>query len=295
MAWQQLQLALQKDQVDFVSEVILGLGGLSITLTDTQDDPILEAPLNEMPIWDFVTITALFEQDCDLLAISDSINQICQLSTGVKDFSYLADKEWVLECAKDFRSMLFGQNLWVRPSWHKEDELGDKLNNKAVIIEMDPGLAFGSGTHQTTYLCLQYLEAHPPKGLSVIDYGCGSGVLAIAASKLGAKRVVAIDYDPQAVQATKDNASHNNSDIITYCADNLNKEPTCDLLLANILASVLIEKVVEMSSKIANEGTLVLSGILDTQIVEVIKAYQPFFSHISHTQKQDWCCVVANK
>ena len=204
MYWNQISFDINKLEADLASEVLMGLGSISITYSDAHDDAIYEPPLGETPLWEFTRITALFKSEVSTQKIIDSLGKICNIK--VDDTFKIQDKIWEEECQKDFPSMHFGKNLWVCPSWESKHSIpGD-----AIVINMDPGLAFGTGTHQTTSLCLEFLAENPPNSLDVIAFGCGTGILAIAAAKLGAKRVLAIDNDPQAVTDSKENAEKNN-------------------------------------------------------------------------------------
>ena len=208
MNWKQLSFQVKKQQADLVSEVLIGLGSISITYKDAYDDAIYEPPVGQTPLWDDVEINALFSSDINQESIKDSIFEICNIK--VLTSSHLKDRAWEEEFKKDFQPMKFGQRLWVFPSWESQI----KLPNDSIIVNMDPGLAFGTGTHQTTSLCLNYLDANPPKDIRVIDFGCGTGILAIAAAKLGASSLLAIDNDPQAVIACKENVINNNLSLI---------------------------------------------------------------------------------
>ena len=204
MDWNQISFEVNKNKVDLVSEVLTGLGSISISYFDALNNAIFEPPVGETPLWESVRITALFSSEINKQFITDSILEICNIN--VLDTLELKDRVWEEECQKNFPSMQFGKKLWVRPSW---DSLFE-LPSDAVIINMDPGLAFGTGTHQTTSLCLEFLDENPPKGLDVIDFGCGTGILAIAAAKLGANSILAIDNDPQALISSQENAVNNN-------------------------------------------------------------------------------------
>ncbi len=205
----------------------------------------------------------------------------------------LKDRVWEEECQKNFPSMQFGEKLWVLPSW---DSLFE-LSSDAVVIKMDPGLAFGTGTHQTTSLCLEFLDENPPKGLDVIDFGCGTGILAIAAAKLGANSVLAIDNDPQAVISSKENAVNNNCESIIHTIHSIEKDEyrNCDLLIANILANQLMELESLFSELLNPNGTLLLSGILKDQVEKLIDCYSDNFINFELTNMNEWYRVKAKK
>ncbi len=283
----QLTLETHKDQADFVSEILIGLDSISITFSDTHDDEIFEPPVGETPLWPDTTIKALFDVDIDQSHVQAMLLQLCSIDKS--SFELLKDRVWEDECKKDFHAMRFGERLWICPSW----ETASKLPENAVVIDMDPGLAFGTGTHQTTDLCLQYLDENPPIKQTVIDYGSGTGVLAIAAVKLGAISAIAVDNDPQAVLATIDNVKTNHVDkqIAVLHSDEQGKLDKVDLLIANILAKPLIELCQNFSDLVKCGGKITLSGILQEQLDRVLEAYAEYFVDLTVTQKDRWCRV----
>ncbi|MDB4057260.1 50S ribosomal protein L11 methyltransferase [Candidatus Thioglobus sp.] len=284
MIWKQISFEVKKSEIDLVSEVLMGLGSVSITYSDALDDAIYEPPVGQTPLWDNVKVNALFSSEVNQKSIETSISDICNIV--VIDTVTLKDRVWEEECQKDFPSMRFGKRLWVCPSWDTESI----LSNDSIVIHMDPGLAFGTGTHQTTSLCLEYLDSNPPKNLHVIDFGCGTGILAIAAAKFGAKSVVAIDNDPQAVLSSKENVAKNKCEntITTIHLIDQENDNKCDLLIANILANPLVELEPLFSDLVNNNGMLLLSGILKEQVDRVVKCYSFNFSNIEVTNKGEW-------
>jgi ribosomal protein L11 methyltransferase len=287
MNWTQLSLHTSKNQADFVSEVLIGLGSLSITFSDAQDDAIFEPAVGETPLWPHVIITALFDLEVNQAHIQQKLGEICHISKT--HFELLKNRVWEDECKKDFHSMRFGRRIWIRPSW----ESARNLPNDAIIINMDPGLAFGTGTHQTTDLCLQYLDANPCENFSVIDYGSGTGILAIAAAKLGATGVIAVDNDPQAVLATTNNILANQVEnrVKVVHSDEEGKLEKVDLLMANILANPLISLCEHFADLLKSGGKIVLSGIFQAQLKLVLEAYSKYFDHLQTTQKEGWCRI----
>ncbi|MDC3360628.1 50S ribosomal protein L11 methyltransferase, partial [Candidatus Thioglobus sp.] len=275
---------VKKSETDLVSEVLMGLGSVSITYSDALDDAIYEPPVGQTPLWDNVKVNALFSSEVNQKSIETSISDICNIV--VIDTVTLKDRVWEEECQKDFPSMRFGKRLWVCPSWDTESI----LSNDSIVIHMDPGLAFGTGTHQTTSLCLEYLDSNPPKNLHVIDFGCGTGILAIAAAKFGAKSVIAIDNDPQAVLSSKENVAKNKCEntITTIHSINQGSDRKCDLLIANILANPLVELEPLFSDLVHTNGMLLLSGILKEQVDRVVKCYSINFSNIEVANKGEW-------
>jgi len=287
MDWMQITVEINKDQVDFVSEILTGLDCLSVTFSDTYDNAIFEPPVGKTPLWQDTTIKALFDKDVDQAHVQSVLLQLCQIENT--SFELLKDRVWEDECKKDFHAMRFGQRLWICPSW----EDASKLSDDAVVINMDPGLAFGTGTHQTTDLCLQYLDKNPPINQNVIDYGSGTGVLAIAAVKLGAKKAIAIDNDPQAVLATIDNVKANHAEdwVTVLHSDEEKQLDKVDLLVANILANPLVGLCQHFSDLVKSGGKITLSGILQEQLDMVLEAYSENFSDLKVTQKDEWCRV----
>jgi len=283
----QLTLNTSKDQVDFISEVLMGLGSVSVTFSDTYDDAIFEPNIGETPLWLNTTITALFDEDVDQKNIQTMLLELCDIDQS--SFELLQDRVWEDECKKDFHAKRFGKRLWICPSW----EDASKLLDDAIVIDMDPGLAFGTGSHQTTDLCLQYLDDNPPINQSVIDYGSGTGVLAIAAAKLGAISAVAVDNDPQAVLATIDNIKTNQLDeqIVVLNTNEEGELDKADLLIANILANPLMGLCEHFSGLVKSGGKIALSGILQDQLDKVLEAYSKYFDDLKATQKDEWCRV----
>jgi ribosomal protein L11 methyltransferase len=287
MDWMQLTLETSKDQADFISEILMGLGSISVTFSDTHDDAIFEPPVGETPLWQDTTISALFAEDVDQTHVQAMLLQLCKIEQS--SFDLLTDRVWEDECKKDFHAMQFGKRIWICPSW--EDV--SLLPEDAIVIDMDPGLAFGTGTHQTTDLCLQYLDENPPIDQTVIDYGSGTGVLAIAAVKLGASQAVAVDNDPQAVLSTIDNVRINQVDeyIKVLHTDDEGVLNKVDLLIANILANPLVGLCEHFSALVKSGGKITLSGILQEQLEMVLEAYNENFSDLKVKQKDDWCRV----
>lgn len=291
MDWNQISFEVNKNKVDLVSEVLTGLGSISISYFDALNNAIFEPPVGETPLWESVRITALFSSEINKQFITDSILEICNIN--VLDTLELKDRVWEEECQKNFPSMQFGKKLWVRPSW---DSLFE-LPSDAVIINMDPGLAFGTGTHQTTSLCLEFLDENPPKGLDVIDFGCGTGILAIAAAKLGANSILAIDNDPQALISSKENAVNNNCESVIHTIHSMENDEyrNCDLLIANILANPLMELEPLFSGLLNPNGTLLLSGILKDQLERLLDCYSDKFMDFELANMDEWFRVKAKK
>jgi len=285
MPWTQISFHAPRDLATSLSDALETFGALSVTLQDAEDQPLLEPPVGETPIWDQVIVTALFADSADSQKILQSVQQLLptkQLPSH--QITRLEEKIWEREWMKDFHPMRFGQRTWICPSWSPPPD------PDAINIMLDPGLAFGTGTHPTTALCLQWLDAHIIGGESVIDFGCGSGILAIAAAKLGASRVWAIDNDPQALIATENNAKNNAVQDIIHCIEadqSLNVK--ANILIANILANPLISLESMFSNLLQTDGDIVLSGILEEQKDSVINAYRTRFKLRHCEVMENWC------
>lgn len=290
--WLQLICHTSKKTNEAIEAAMEDAGALSISLQDAEDNPVLEPLPGEIPLWEDLIMTALFDADIDLSALTEALNSN-KKAWNIKNFHVetLEDQDWVRVWMKDFHPMRFGENLWIYPS------NVDIPDDDSIKIHLDPGLAFGTGTHPTTALCLEWLDQHPPKQLKVTDYGCGSGILAIAAAKLGATHISAIDIDPQGLIATKDNMRRNSipKEIIScYLPDNYAPVQT-DLVLANILCGPLLELYPLFSSLTRAKGTIVLSGILDTQKDQIIKAYSAGFENFDIKIRDNWARISATK
>lgn len=290
--WQQISCHCHKAVQDDISQYMDAANAHSITLQDAGDNPVLEPLPGETPLWNDLILTALFTAEEDLTALLlllESKKQQWQISNI--ELAHLKDQDWERAWMDDFKPMQFGKNLWIYPSWN---EIPDDNSTKIIL---DPGLAFGSGTHPTTALCLEWLDENPPHDLSVIDYGCGSGILAIAASLLGAKKILATDIDQQALIATKDNRLKNqisNQAITTCFPQDMPKKPV-ELLIANILSGPLIELAETFSQLTSSGATIVLSGILEQQTDQIIIAYQDYFNNIEVAQKEGWIRVTGKR
>lgn len=252
-----------------VEEVFARNGAEAITLSNAGDDPVLEPGPGETPLWSEVRITGLFAVSADLDALRDDLLRSFRL-TRLPDHRVeaLEDRVWEREWLKDFRPMRFGRRLWVCPAGFEVDA------EEAVVVRLDPGLAFGTGTHPTTALCLEWLESQDLDGRRVLDFGCGSGILSIASLKLGASSVVAVDIDPQAITATRRNALQNEVGNLETTLDAEDLHTECDVVVANILAAPLIRHAGTICRHLVRGGTIALSGITDEQTAAVADAYR---------------------
>lgn len=269
MPWLQTHLTVTKEQAPLIELLFENLGAVSVLLGDAGDEPMLEPGPGETPLWSHTRVTGLFEGDTDADALRSAISQTLQAELGSRlELEILEDREWERAWLDNFQPMRFGERLWVAPH-----ELAVNAED-AVVVRLDPGLAFGTGTHPTTALCLAWLDGADVAGKTIIDYGCGSGVLAVAALKLGAQQVIAIDHDPQALLATQSNAEANHvADRLTVRGSDEPDPAPADTLLANILANVLIDLAPRILPLVAPKGELVLSGILEDQAEAVAERY----------------------
>ena len=257
---------------DSVEEIFTRHGALSITLSDAGDRPVLEPAPGETPLWRDTRITALFAADTDLELLHDDLLQSLELEVlPTHEVSSLADRLWEREWLHDFGPMRFGERLWICPSG------SSVADADAVVVKLDPGLAFGTGTHATTALCLEWLDSLPLADKTVLDYGCGSGVLAIAALLLGSGPAVAMDIDPQAVTATAGNADNNGvlRELTVLGTDDI-IDGRFDVVVANILAGPIIELAETIAGHVKSGCLLALSGILSEQVNDVLDAYKPW-------------------
>ncbi len=287
----QLKFEVNKPAAELLSEQLSEAGALAVTLQDSGDEPLYEPELGETALWSGNNVVALFETQNDVDIALVQLRELCgedKLPAFV--IEELKDKVWERAWMDDFHPIRFGSRLWIVPSWT------DAPDPKAVNILLDPGLAFGTGTHPTTALCLSFLDQIDLTDQQVVDYGCGSGVLAIAAAKLGAKQIVAIDHDSQALEATVDNAQKNSvqTRIVVKLPEEAEVE-LVDIMIANILAGPLIDLAAELASRVKVGGKIALSGILSEQAEVVAKAYSPWFDIKPAVQKEGWVLLFGDR
>jgi len=276
---------------DRVEAALSALGALAVTMTDAGDDPVLEPLPGETPLWSRTRITALFDGDTDLDAIAVRLRSTLEVDDlpGFH-FEELIDRPWEREWLRDFRPMRFGERLWVIPG---DEPAPDPAG---IVVRLDPGLAFGTGTHPTTALCLEWLESAGVDGKTVFDFGCGSGILGIAALKLGAAGVTATDIDLQAISATLQNAARNGVESRLQATRRPDTEPAgFDLVIANILAGTLIDNVELVRDATKPGGKIALSGILAGQVDEVSDAYRTYFDLESPRFLEDWALLSGSR
>lgn len=295
MPFLQLTFAVGKLDPEPFEDALLASGALSITLEDAEDNPVLEPAPGTTPLWPSVRIKALFDADADPDVLTLLLQQQLPEPLPQLQFAALADRPWEREWLKDFRPMRFGERLWICPD--RQRPAADLQTANACYIDLDPGLAFGTGTHPTTALCLEWLDRAALQGKSVIDYGCGSGVLAIAALKLGAAHAIAVDIDPQAVTATLDNANRNqvgeriDVGVVASMPLSSRQGAPADILLANILAEPLLALAESLASLVVKGGSLVLSGLLAEQAAQVATRYAPWFDIAPIAVRDGWARV----
>ena len=293
MAWLELSLIVTAAQQAEVEAALEDLGALAVTLLDAEDHPIFEPAPGETPLWPAIALSALFEPDRDRAGLVHVLTDLApDLSPGQIAFRTIEDQDWTRVWMDQFQPMRFGRRLWIYP-WNIEPPAGDA---DAIIVRLDPGLAFGTGTHPTTALCLEWLDALDLSGRTVIDYGCGSGVLAIAALKLGAAHVVGVDNDPQALAASQDNAERNGVGAhLTLCTPDAFDAAPADALVANILAGPLAELAPRFATCVKAGGVLALSGILAGQQSELVERYSEWFESLVVAAREDWIRISARR
>lgn len=283
MSWIQISVKTQKLDADSVETLLLEHGACSVTLSDASDEPILEPAPGETPLWNDAVVTGLFEHSPELEAIKTGLNnRVAGLAEKLR-VNTLPDQDWTRAWMDNYRAMRFGERLWVCP-WHLEPPDADAVN-----LRLDPGLAFGTGTHPTTSLCLSWLDQHIRQQQRLLDYGCGSGILAIAALLLGVEQADGVDIDPQALEASRANAIANKVDsrLTLYSADQASRQ-SYDIVVANILSGPLTELAATLAQHTLAGGDIVLSGILEEQADSVRSAYAKHFDMDTHQVEGDW-------
>lgn len=292
MSWLQLRVDTCRETTEAIEDALLAAGAVSVTMEDSADQPILEPAVGETPLWKQTRVTGLFSADTETTQATVIATASFGQSLPPYRWEILEDKDWEREWMQNFHPMRFGQRLWICPSWKTPPQAD------AVNLMLDPGLAFGTGTHPTTALCLEWLDSCTLKDKTVIDYGCGSGILGIAALLLGAKEVMAIDNDPQALIATQDNAKRNHIDsskLNVYLPDDAPTDYQADIMLANILAGPLAELAPLLSQLTVASGQLVLSGIINSQAAKLLTVYKPWFEMEEPALHHQWVRLCGRK
>lgn len=266
------------------------LGAIALSLSDAGDEPLLEPAPGETPLWRETRLGALFVESAEPALIAATLTAVLGLPDDAIRCERVADRVWEREWLRDFRPMRFGRRLWVCPGGQQAPDPA------AIVLELDPGLAFGTGTHATTALCLEWLDAHLAAGSTVLDYGCGSGILALAALRLGAGGATAFDIDPQALVATRDNAARNAlAERLTIAQHADTIAGPFDLVLANILAGPLRMLAPELAGHCRPGGAVLLAGLLDAQAAEVAEAYGPWFDIETAARRDGWTALAGRR
>ena len=291
MRWVQLIISSPASICSKLEENLIQLGAVSVTVQDAADQPILEPGVGETPLWDNCVTTALFQSDIIQKDIDQALSKSLALDLSCH-WEYLEDRDWSQEWKQHFKPKKCGGRLWICPSWM------DPPDPKAINLHLDPGLAFGTGSHPTTHLCLNWLDRQDLENKVVIDFGCGSGILGIAALLLGAKKVIAVDNDPQALISSQNNAGLNGiaeTQLITYLPHQVPLDIKADLVVANILAEPLIELAPILCAMSHDNCHLCLAGLLEAQIEDVAAPYSKEFKFLIPTIKSEWALLEAIK
>jgi ribosomal protein L11 methyltransferase len=297
MSWTEIVIQINRAHAEALSDALMEAGALSVSVEDADEGTDAEQPLFGEPgmepqeaAWENSRVVALTEVDADQVAMVAEAARALRLTTPL-GFSLrpVAEQDWVRLTQSQFAPIHIGKNIWVVPSWHEAPD------PDGLILELDPGLAFGTGSHPTTRLCMEWLEANPAPGKTVLDYGCGSGILAMVASKLGAGSVSGVDIDPQAIESARENAARNHCEIDFYLPDAFAKSTHAgqrfDVVVANILSSPLKLMAPMLSGRVAPGGALILSGVLARQAEEVAEAYAPFIKLGVWAEQDGWVAL----
>ena len=294
MPFLQVNIVVPSSHAELLSDELMEVGALSTAIEDAYAGTDKEQPIFDEPnepsaeIWEQSLIIAMFDADTDVDAAVALLPENMRPVKEAYTVTEVADQDWVKLTQSQFDPIHVSDRLWITPTWHEAPTDG------SINIELDPGLAFGTGSHPTTFLCLRWLDAHMPQGASVLDYGCGSGILAITAAKLGAGRVVGVDIDKQAIRASHDNATQNQVNIEVYLPD-AQPEGQFDVVVANILANPLRMLGQMLAGRVKTDGQIVLSGILAEQVEEISALYQQWFDMKPATIQDGWACLFGTK
>ncbi len=290
MPWLELRVETTAQEYQSIEDALFSVGALSVTTIDAKDSPIYEPDPDQPPIWPDPILVGLFDSDVDSAAIQKALLSFCNLSESNFRWEILEDRVWETEWMEHFQPMCFGDNFWV----YAEKVTEPIAEPGATTLLLDPGLAFGTGTHPTTALCLEWVVENDCLNKNIIDYGCGTGVLGIAAFLRGASYGSFVDIDPQALTATKKNLERNQVNATQYhiCLPASFEREPADILLTNILSGPLVELAESIAGLVKNGGHLCLSGILHSQKQEILGAYQPWFNNLAVKQSEDWLRIT---
>lgn len=294
MPWQSVTLPATADEADRLSDALMALGALSVSIEDAAAGTITEAPIFGEPgmptdiLWRDNHVIALFDQHADVGQIIQSAATEADYAVPDYQIGHVAEQDWVRLTQAEFDPIQISDRLWIIPSWHQAPD------DNAINLRLDPGLAFGTGSHPTTRLCLQWLDQNIKGGESILDYGCGSGILAIAALKFGAAKAWGIDIDPQAIATARDNAVNNQAEADFYLPD-ADTAVRADIVVANILTNPLLALAPLLADRCLSHGKLVLSGILREQAEKVIAAYSDWFNMRLWRSEDGWVCLIGDK
>ena len=300
MSWTEVVIDIAQHHAEALSDALMEAGALSVSVEDADEGTDREKPLFGEPgmepkeaAWEHSRVVALTDVDADQGAIvAEAANAIGMSAAPAFTVRAVSDQDWVRLTQSQFAPIHIGANIWVVPSWHEAPD------PDAIILELDPGLAFGTGSHPTTRLCMEWLEAHPAPGKTVLDYGCGSGILAMVAKKMGAGDVAGVDIDPQAIESANENAARNHCEIAFYLPDDFavaakadHANGRFDVVVANILSSPLKVMAPMLAARVAPNGSLVLSGVLARQADEVALAYAPYLKLGVWAEQDGWVAL----
>ncbi|MGV7209478.1 50S ribosomal protein L11 methyltransferase [Oxalobacteraceae bacterium A2-2] len=297
MSWTEIVIEVAREHAEALSDALMDVGALSVSVEDADEGTDAEKPLFGEPgmepkeaAWDHSRVVALTDDETDqAVIVAAAAGQIGLATLPRFTLRKVEEQDWVRLTQSQFAPIHIGKNIWVVPSWHEAPD------PDALILELDPGLAFGTGSHPTTRLCMEWLEAHPAPGKTVLDYGCGSGILAMVARKLGAGAVAGVDIDPQAIESAADNAQRNHCEIAYFLPDSFAASAYAaqkfDIVVANILSSPLKLMAPMLSGRVADGGSLILSGVLARQAEEVAAAYAPFIKLGVWAEQDGWVAL----
>ncbi|MCX8744364.1 50S ribosomal protein L11 methyltransferase [Snodgrassella sp. B3882] len=296
MHYQQVVITVPQDQVDVLSDALIEHGALSTAIEDANagqenEQPIFGEP--DMPteeVWQQSNIVALFDQNSDIDLIVKEAAQACTIAVPSYCLETVQEQDWVRLTQSQFEPIQISDRLWITPSWHSIPNASDIIN-----LQLDPGLAFGTGSHPTTHLCLQWLDQNIHGGEKILDYGCGSGILTIAALKLGAQSATGVDIDRQAIRASQDNALNNQVEAQFFLPDDLPENEQYDIVVANILANPLRLLAQMLAERTRTGGQIVLSGILAEQTEELSSIYAQWFDLNQPKIDDGWVCISGTK